>query len=60
ASELNRLGADIRVKGNAAFVRGVPMLSGAVSYTHLDVYKRQLLSRVSSDFLLLSSNVPNR
>ncbi|MGI2905527.1 MULTISPECIES: UDP-N-acetylglucosamine 1-carboxyvinyltransferase [Tolypothrichaceae] len=29
ASELNRLGADIRVKGNAAFVRGVPMLSGA-------------------------------
>ncbi len=29
ASELNRLGADIRVKGNAAFVRGVPILSGA-------------------------------
>ncbi|WP_089129662.1 UDP-N-acetylglucosamine 1-carboxyvinyltransferase [Tolypothrix sp. NIES-4075] len=29
ASELNRLGADIRVKGNAAFVRGVSMLSGA-------------------------------
>lgn len=29
ASELNRLGADIRVKGNVAFVRGVPMLSGA-------------------------------
>ncbi|AFY45097.1 UDP-N-acetylglucosamine 1-carboxyvinyltransferase [Nostoc sp. PCC 7107] len=29
ASELNRLGAEIRVKGNAAFVRGVPMLSGA-------------------------------
>ncbi|MDP5337851.1 MAG: UDP-N-acetylglucosamine 1-carboxyvinyltransferase [Nodularia sp. (in: cyanobacteria)] len=29
ASELNRLGADIRVKGNAAFIRGVPMLSGA-------------------------------
>ncbi len=29
ASELNRLGADIRVKGNAAFVRGVPKLSGA-------------------------------
>ncbi len=29
ASELNRLGADIRVKGNTAFVRGVPMLSGA-------------------------------
>ncbi|MBD2446384.1 UDP-N-acetylglucosamine 1-carboxyvinyltransferase [Nostoc sp. FACHB-152] len=29
ASELNRLGADIRVKGNAAFVRGVPTLSGA-------------------------------
>jgi UDP-N-acetylglucosamine 1-carboxyvinyltransferase len=26
---LNRLGADIRVKGNTAFVRGVPMLSGA-------------------------------
>ncbi|MEH2130112.1 MAG: UDP-N-acetylglucosamine 1-carboxyvinyltransferase [Nostoc sp.] len=29
ASELNRLGADIRVKGNAAFVRGVAKLSGA-------------------------------
>ncbi len=29
ASELNRLGADIRVKGNIAFVRGVPVLSGA-------------------------------
>ncbi|MEM7581309.1 MAG: UDP-N-acetylglucosamine 1-carboxyvinyltransferase [Mastigocoleus sp.] len=29
ASELNRLGADIRVKGNTAFVRGVPQLSGA-------------------------------
>ncbi len=29
ASELNRLGADIRVKGNTAFVRGVSMLSGA-------------------------------
>ncbi|MBD2777338.1 UDP-N-acetylglucosamine 1-carboxyvinyltransferase [Iningainema tapete] len=29
ASELNRLGADIRVKGNAAFVKGVPILSGA-------------------------------
>lgn len=29
ASELNRLGADIRVKGNAAFVRGVSKLSGA-------------------------------
>jgi len=29
APELNRLGADIRVKGNQALVRGVPMLSGA-------------------------------
>ncbi|BDA73211.1 UDP-N-acetylglucosamine 1-carboxyvinyltransferase [Rivularia sp. IAM M-261] len=29
ASELNRLGADIRVKGNIAFIRGVPVLSGA-------------------------------
>ncbi len=29
ASELNRLGADIRVKGNTAFVKGVPFLSGA-------------------------------
>ncbi len=29
ASELNRLGADIRVKGNSAFVRGVSTLSGA-------------------------------
>ncbi|QNP30428.1 UDP-N-acetylglucosamine 1-carboxyvinyltransferase [Cylindrospermopsis curvispora] len=29
ASELNRLGAEIRVKSNTAFVRGVPVLSGA-------------------------------
>lgn len=29
ASELNRLGADVRVKVNVASVRGVPMLSGA-------------------------------
>lgn len=28
-AELNRMGADIRVKGNHAIVRGVPMLSGA-------------------------------
>ncbi|MCC3415881.1 MULTISPECIES: UDP-N-acetylglucosamine 1-carboxyvinyltransferase [unclassified Microcoleus] len=28
-AELNRMGADIRVKGNVAVVRGVPMLSGA-------------------------------
>jgi UDP-N-acetylglucosamine 1-carboxyvinyltransferase len=28
-SELNRLGANIRVKGNTAIVRGVPILSGA-------------------------------
>lgn len=27
--ELNRMGADIRVKGNNAIVRGVPLLSGA-------------------------------
>jgi UDP-N-acetylglucosamine 1-carboxyvinyltransferase len=27
-AELNRMGADIRVKGNNAIVRGVPMLSG--------------------------------
>ncbi|ERT05151.1 UDP-N-acetylglucosamine 1-carboxyvinyltransferase [Lyngbya aestuarii BL J] len=27
--ELSRMGADIRVKGNTAIVRGVPMLSGA-------------------------------
>lgn len=29
AAELNRMGADIRVKGNNAAIRGVPMLSGA-------------------------------
>lgn len=29
AGELNRMGADIRVKGNNAMIRGVPMLSGA-------------------------------
>jgi UDP-N-acetylglucosamine 1-carboxyvinyltransferase len=28
-AELNRMGADIRVKGNNALIRGVPMLSGA-------------------------------
>jgi UDP-N-acetylglucosamine 1-carboxyvinyltransferase len=28
-AELNRMGADIRVKGNNAIVRGVPILSGA-------------------------------
>lgn len=28
-AELNRMGADIRVKGNIALIRGVPMLSGA-------------------------------
>lgn len=28
-AELNRMGADIRIKGNHAIVRGVPMLSGA-------------------------------
>ena len=28
-AELNRMGADIRVKGNHAFIRGVPVLSGA-------------------------------
>jgi UDP-N-acetylglucosamine 1-carboxyvinyltransferase len=27
--ELNRMGADIRVKGNNAIIRGVPLLSGA-------------------------------
>ncbi len=29
AAELNRMGADIRVKGNSAIIRGVPRLSGA-------------------------------
>jgi len=29
AGELQRMGADIEVKGNTAFVRGVPMLNGA-------------------------------
>ena len=29
AAELNRMGADIRVKGNHAIIRGVPRLSGA-------------------------------
>ncbi len=28
-AELNRMGADIRIKGNHALIRGVPMLSGA-------------------------------
>jgi len=28
-AELNRMGADIRVKGNHAIIRGVPLLSGA-------------------------------
>ena len=28
-AELNRMGADIRLKGNHAIIRGVPLLSGA-------------------------------
>ncbi|MEM7556274.1 MAG: UDP-N-acetylglucosamine 1-carboxyvinyltransferase [Cyanobacteria bacterium P01_A01_bin.84] len=50
ASELNRLGADIRVKGNTAFVRGVPQLSGApVMGTDLRATAALVLAGLAAD-----------
>jgi UDP-N-acetylglucosamine 1-carboxyvinyltransferase len=50
ASELNRLGADIRVKGNTAFVRGVPLLSGApVLATDLRAAAALVLAGLAAD-----------
>ena len=59
--ELARMGANIKIEGNSATIEGVEKFSGArvsapdlragaapVSYTHLDVYKRQTVRFCSS------------
>jgi UDP-N-acetylglucosamine 1-carboxyvinyltransferase len=49
-AELNRMGADIRVKGNVAVVRGVPMLSGApVVATDLRASAALVLAGLAAD-----------
>lgn len=49
-AELNRMGADIRVKGNVAVVRGVPMLSGApVTATDLRASAALVLAGLAAD-----------
>lgn len=49
-AELNRMGADIRVKGNVAVVRGVPMLSGApVIATDLRASAALVLAGLAAD-----------
>jgi len=49
-AELNRLGADIRVKGNLAIVRGVPFLSGApVLATDLRASAALVLAGLAAD-----------
>ncbi|MFW6359459.1 MAG: UDP-N-acetylglucosamine 1-carboxyvinyltransferase [Chroococcales cyanobacterium] len=49
-AELNRMGADIRVKGNHAIVRGVPMLSGApVLATDLRASAALVLASLAAD-----------
>jgi UDP-N-acetylglucosamine 1-carboxyvinyltransferase len=48
--ELNRMGADIRVKGNIALVRGVPILSGApVMATDLRASAALVLAGLAAD-----------
>ncbi len=48
--ELNRMGADIRVKGNHAIIRGVPMLSGApVVATDLRASAALVLAALAAD-----------
>nr|WP_228060632.1 MULTISPECIES: UDP-N-acetylglucosamine 1-carboxyvinyltransferase [unclassified Coleofasciculus] len=48
--ELNRMGADIRVKGNIAIVRGVPTLSGApVVATDLRASAALVLAALAAD-----------
>ena len=49
-AELQRMGADIRVKGNIAIVRGVPMLSGApVLATDLRASAALVLAGLAAD-----------
>jgi UDP-N-acetylglucosamine 1-carboxyvinyltransferase len=49
-AELNRMGADIRVKGNNAIIRGVPMLSGApVVATDLRASAALVLAALAAD-----------
>jgi UDP-N-acetylglucosamine 1-carboxyvinyltransferase len=49
-AELNRMGADIRVKGNHAIVRGVPTLSGApVVATDLRASAALVLAALAAD-----------
>jgi UDP-N-acetylglucosamine 1-carboxyvinyltransferase len=49
-AELNRMGADIRVEGNTAIVRGVPMLSGApVVATDLRASAALVLAAMAAD-----------
>ncbi|MGB7712217.1 MAG: UDP-N-acetylglucosamine 1-carboxyvinyltransferase [Microcoleus sp.] len=49
-AELNRMGADIRVKGNVAVVRGVPRLSGApVTATDLRASAALVLAGLAAD-----------
>lgn len=49
-AELNRMGADIRVKGNHALVRGVPLLSGApVSATDLRASAALVLAALAAE-----------
>nr|WP_228035493.1 UDP-N-acetylglucosamine 1-carboxyvinyltransferase [Oculatella sp. LEGE 06141] len=49
-AELNRMGADIRVKGNHAIVRGVPKLSGApVVATDLRASAALVLAALAAD-----------
>ncbi|HEY9641648.1 MAG TPA: UDP-N-acetylglucosamine 1-carboxyvinyltransferase [Coleofasciculaceae cyanobacterium] len=51
-AELNRMGADIRVKGNIAIVRGVPRLSGApVVATDLRASAALVLAALAADGL---------
>ena len=48
--ELNRMGADIRIKGNNAIIRGVPMLSGApVLATDLRASAALVLAALAAD-----------
>ena len=55
-AELNRMGADIRLKGNVAIVRGVSMLSGApVVATDLRASAALVLAGLAADGATISS-----
>ena len=43
---IKRVNDMIPVYGNRMFIR-IPIIPGSVSYTHLDVYKRQVLQNMS-------------